>query len=115
MVVRIRLSRAVGRRREGHAGSTILLGMAALLQPAAVMAGVLAVWRFGADLQWTSEFAISSGLLSHWQVWLAIFLVLESGAILLNRMGLRGRRTRLSSNAAASEGRAAAPLAKSGL
>ncbi len=115
MVVRIRLARGGGREREVHAGSALLVGTAALMQPAAVMAGDLAVWRFGADLQWTSEFAISSGLLSHWQVWLAIFLGLESAAIVLNRVGLRGRRVAAERKPMAAEGSASAPLAKSEL
>lgn len=53
------------------------------------MAGVLAFWRFGADLQWTREFAISDGLLSHWQVWFAIFILLQGSVVLLNRFGRR--------------------------
>lgn len=89
MVVRIRLARSVGVEPKSQNGRHFILAFAALLQPAAVMAGVLAFWRFGADLQWTQEFAISNGLLSHWQVWLAIFIVLQGSVILLNRYGKR--------------------------
>lgn len=89
--------------------------LAALLQPAAVMAGVLAFWRFSADLQWTSEFAISNGLLSHWQVWLAIFAGLEFLAVALNRTGrkraLEGEELEPSDSAAP----VPSPLAKPGL
>ena len=35
------------------------------------MALALACWRIAADLNWTGSFAISSGLFSHWQAWLA--------------------------------------------
>jgi hypothetical protein len=43
-----------------------------LLKPVALLAYVLAGWRLGADMNWTGEFFISKGLLSHWQVWLAL-------------------------------------------
>ena len=89
--------------------------LAALLQPAAVMAGVLAFWRFSADLQWTREFAISNGLLSHWQVWLAIFAGLEFLAVALNRTG---RKRALEEEALEPSDSAApvpSPLAKPGL
>ncbi len=87
MVVRLRLSRGWSGQRESRKRSPGLLAIAALLQPAAVMAGVLAFWRFGADLQWTSEFAISSGVLSHWQAWVGIFLMVEALAYGLNQAG----------------------------
>ena len=87
MVVRIRLARSNGSELKSQKSRHFVLAFAALLQPAAVMAGVLAFWRFGADLQWTREFAISNGLLSHWQVWFAIFVVLQGSVILLNRFG----------------------------
>jgi hypothetical protein len=44
----------------------------AFLTPAAVVAGVLGVWRLSADLGWTDKFFITSGLFSHWQVWFAL-------------------------------------------
>ena len=48
--------------------------VAAFLTPAAVTAGSLALWRLGADMGWTGAFAISSGLFSHWQVWMILAL-----------------------------------------
>ena len=51
------------------------------------MATALALWRLGADLNWTGEFAIPDGLFSHWQVWFAMAVVLQLAAILLNRYG----------------------------
>src|SRR5579863_4152098 len=101
MVVRIRLAREGGNRREPSQSQTAFAVLAALLQPAAVMAGVLAFWRFGADLQWTSEFAISSGFLSHWQVWLALFAGLEFLAVALNRT--KRKRTPRNVEASASD------------
>jgi len=51
-----------------------------LLTPIASVGYVLAGWRLGADLNWTGEFFISSGLLSHWQVWLALAIATQVAA-----------------------------------
>ena len=73
-------------RREtvGNAQS-LMAGVGALLTPAAVMAGVLGVWRIGNDLDWTSGFFIPAGLFSHWQVWIAIAVALQMAAAHLKR------------------------------
>jgi hypothetical protein len=63
---------------------------ASLLTPAALMAGVLGLWRIAADLKWTSAFAIASGLFSHWQVWLGVAFLLQACARILNRYGRGG-------------------------
>jgi hypothetical protein len=90
MVVRIRLklgpalSKQIGRHRE------LALAAGALLTPAAVMALVLGFWRLGSDLNWTGQFAISRGLFSHWQVWMALALLLQICASVLNRYGRGG-------------------------
>ncbi len=84
----MRLGPAFGRgsaRRRKIASAT-----AALLTPASAMAGVLGIWRLGSDMNWAGEFAISRGIFSHWQVWIAMALVLQIFASLLNRYG-RGR------------------------
>jgi len=70
----------------------VALAAASLLTAAALMAGVLGLWRIGADLKWTSNFAISSGLFSHWQVWLGAAFLLEVCAHFLNRYGNGGDR-----------------------
>jgi hypothetical protein len=82
MIVRIRLQHG-----EPHQNRRIALGLAALLNPLALMACALALWRVGADLGWTGEFAITEGLLSHWQVWFAAAAAIELAAIALNRYG----------------------------
>jgi hypothetical protein len=51
--------------------------LVALLTPAAVLALVLGLWRFTADLGWTDAFLIHSGFFSHWQVWIALAVALE--------------------------------------
>jgi len=43
-----------------------------LFKPASMALFLLALWRFSADLGWTSEFMISEGTFSHWQVWVAL-------------------------------------------
>lgn len=56
-----------------------------LINPIAVAGYTLAAWRLGSDLSWTGEFFISSGLLSHWQVWLALAIGAQIGGAYLNR------------------------------
>jgi len=98
MVIRIRFAKPAVRRPEaGKPGAAyaqhnrrMALAIASLMTPAALMAGVLGLWRIGADLKWTSGFAIPSGLFSHWQVWLAVAFVLQLCAHILNRYGSGG-------------------------
>jgi hypothetical protein len=60
-----------------------------LLTPVALVAYMLAFWRMGADLNWMGEFFISEGLLSRWQVWLAVAIVTQLAAKELNRLTRR--------------------------
>jgi hypothetical protein len=64
--------------------------LATFLTPLAIMALALGVWRLGSDLKWTGEFAISRGIFSHWQVWLAMAGLIETCAAILNRYGRGG-------------------------
>ncbi len=91
MVVRIRFGRGprVGKRKKKY---RIAATFAALLTPVAAMAAVLAIWGVAADLDWTSSFAIRSGLFSHWQVWLGVAVLLQLCSRLLNRYGRRGEK-----------------------
>ena len=57
----------------------------ALLTPASLLAFVLAAWRLGADLGFTGEFAIGQGFFSHWIVWVAIGIGIQTCANSLNR------------------------------
>jgi hypothetical protein len=58
-----------------------------LMTPFALTGYVLAFWRVGADLNWLGEFFITKGLLSRWQVWLAIAIATQLLANQLNRLG----------------------------
>lgn len=60
-----------------------------LLAPLAFMAWALGVWRLAADLKWAGAFAITSGLFSHWQVWIALGIMLQLGSFLLHRLAAR--------------------------
>ena len=87
MVVRIRFrksSKIGGKHQEDR---RLALVLAALLPPSALAAAILAIWRIAADLNWTSRFAISSGIFSHWQVWLAAAVGLQLCSRALTRYG----------------------------
>jgi hypothetical protein len=56
-----------------------------LLTPVALVAYMLAFWRIGADLNWMGEFFVSQGLLSRWQVWLALAIFMQLASKELNR------------------------------
>lgn len=59
--------------------------MVHLLKPASFGAFLLAFWRFGADLGWTSEFLIADGLMCHWQLWAALGVSMIAGEGFLSR------------------------------
>jgi hypothetical protein len=90
MVVRIRFANGPiinkNRGRNRHAA----LAVAALLDPAAVIALVIGLWGIAAELNWVGSFAISSGFFSHWEPWLAAASGLELCALALNRYGKGG-------------------------
>jgi len=61
-----------------------------LLSPVALIAAVMAFWRFGADAGWTDTFVVSDGLMSHWQVWLAMAIGIQWMSMRLDRAVKRG-------------------------
>lgn len=89
MVVRIRFKRGLQVVKGRRKNQRIALAVASLLTPVAVMAAALAFWRVAADLNWASRFAISTGVFSHWQFWLAVAALTQTCARLLNRYGKR--------------------------
>ena len=90
MQIRIRLRRGPQMREERSVDRRVALALSALLTPAALMAFALGFWRFGSDMRWTGEFAISSGLFSHWQVWTAMGVTIQVCAVALGRYGHGG-------------------------
>ena len=103
MVVRIRFDRGRPVQRKKGKNRGVALALGALLTPGAVMASALGLWRLAADLKWTGEFGIASGLFSHWQVWIALAIGLKFGASAL----LAKVRTEQNSQAAAKTDRPA--------
>ena len=91
MIVRIRLNVGPKIKRASGKNRNTALAIAALISPAALLAFALAFWRMSADLGFTSAFPITSGLFSHWQVWLAIALCALLLTSTLNRYGRDGR------------------------
>ena len=55
------------------------------LTPTAVLAFVFAAWRLGDDLGWTGEFPVNSGFFSHWLVWIALGVGIQTSGRLLPR------------------------------
>jgi hypothetical protein len=93
MVVRIRFGKGAKVERKRRKNQRVAMAFASLLTPAAVMAAALGIWGLAEGPQWTSHFAIRSGLFSHWQVWFGFAALLQTGSHLLNRYGRAGSQT----------------------
>jgi hypothetical protein len=90
MIVRIRFGRGRQVSKKRRKERRFAAGLAGLLTPAAALAAAVALWGLAADMNWTGSFAISTGLFSHWQVWLGAALALQVCAQLLNRYAKKG-------------------------
>jgi hypothetical protein len=66
-----------------------VLLLAALLAPSALVAFTMAFWIIASDLRWTGEFFLTTGLFSHWQVWLCTAAILLLLSRLLDRAARR--------------------------
>jgi len=89
MQVRIRFGRGLYVGRTRRKNRRVALAVSALLTPGAFVASVLALWRIAADLSWTGKFAISTGVFSHWQVWMGVAVLLQVFSRMLARYGKR--------------------------
>lgn len=69
----------------------VALAVAALMTPATLVMSVMALWRLGSDLQMMTEFPITEGVWSHWQMWLAAAAASQVATVLLNRYGKTGQ------------------------
>ncbi len=86
MLVRIRWSTS---RHSTVLKHQMALAVGSLLTPLALAAFTVSFWGFAAEFRWAGSFFITSGLFSHWQVWLlaaAVFLLLSR---LLSSYGAR--------------------------
>ena len=91
MKVRIQLNAGPKIKKITGKNRNTALAIASLVTPATLLAFALAFWRMSSDLGVTSAFPITTGLFSHWQVWLAIALVAQFLTVTLNRYGRDGR------------------------
>jgi hypothetical protein len=55
------------------------------LTPFAVMEAALGLWRLGADLGWTGPFFVEDGVLSRWQVWIALAAFTQAASVFLRK------------------------------
>lgn len=93
MVVRIRISagpESILRRRYD---AKFAMAFAGLLTPAAVLCFVIALWGILADTGFAKQFVFEDGLLSHWQVWLALGVLVQALGIALDKYGKQALRT----------------------
>ncbi|MCL5743156.1 MAG: hypothetical protein M1541_04385 [Acidobacteria bacterium] len=88
MRVRIQWGRIRG--QSGTRRRVVISAFGHGLNLASVVALVLALWRLSNDLNWTNWFAISQGLFSHWQLWLALAILLQVAATILQRYSRGG-------------------------
>ena len=85
MILRIRFGKGAKVEKGVRKNRRLASVAAALLNPAALIAAALALWRVTNDLNVTRNFAINSGFFSHWQAWLAAAALLQLCSRLLNR------------------------------
>jgi len=90
MIVRIRFSRGRRVSKRPRKRRRFAAGLAGFLTPAAALATAVGLWALAAEQNITRNFAISSGLFSHWQVWLGAAVALQVCAQLLNRYAKKG-------------------------
>jgi hypothetical protein len=89
MIVRIRFRTGPPVTGTRNIDSKLAYAVASLLTPAALLCVVIALWRLLADLNITAEFMFRGGLLSHWQVWVALGVAIQSIGSFLDRYGRR--------------------------
>ena len=91
MVVRIRLGRGLRVQKKARKNQQLALAFAALLQPSALMALVLAVWAIASDMKLSGDFPVHKGALSDWRFWLCAAFGIGALSATLNRYGLAAK------------------------
>ena len=86
MIIRLRLKigRPVSRKRGKN--RHLAQALASLLMPVSVAVYALAAWRIAADIGVAGAFPFG-GILSHWQVWLPLGILISFAVFTLNRYG----------------------------
>jgi hypothetical protein len=90
MKVRIQFDVGPRVRKSGAKNCRLASAISTLLWPAILMAYSLAFWALAAQVKVAGDFAISSGIFSHWQVWAVSALALHLSALSLGRYGRTG-------------------------
>lgn len=109
MIVRIRFGRGpLVTRRKGKNGRVALL-LASLLTLVSISFGVFGFWRLGEDLGFAGDFVFPTGLLSHWQVWVAAAAASQYGCWRLTKYSRQVRIEEAEAEAEADEDEAAVP------
>ena len=110
MRLRIRLGEGRPFRRKPGKNRHVAGAVSALLAPATVVAATFAVWGIAADIGLTSQFAITSGFFSHWQVWAGTAAAIQGFAWLLDDYVRRHDRPPTAQLQMPSGGKPAKPL-----
>ncbi len=90
MIVKLRFPS--GRRVKKTSGKNrhVALAIAALMTPLTLMMFVMGLWRLGSDAGGATEFPVTDGLWSHWQMWIGASAMSHFASVLLNRYGKNG-------------------------
>ncbi len=84
MVVRIRLTRSPG-------VSGLKSAISSFLTLVSVICFILGTWILCAGLGWAGDFVVNQGLLSHWQIWMAVGIASQLCAFRLTRLPAQGK------------------------
>jgi hypothetical protein len=89
MIVRIRLRKGQPVKRKRGKNRHLALAGGALLIPASLMAYALGAWGLASDMGAAGESGVQ-GIFSHWQVGIAVGILLNVATSILNRYGRGG-------------------------
>jgi hypothetical protein len=102
MVVKVRFGRGPTVSRQNRKNRRMAMLGASLLTMLSISFGALGMWRLGSDLDWAGPFVFTTGLLSHWQVWMGAAALAQYGSFRLSRYA-RSRHRAGAEDAAESE------------
>jgi hypothetical protein len=84
MVVRIRISTNLPRIHKRASGE-VTAGLAGLLTLVSVACFAMSAWKLLSEIGWAGSFFLSSGVFSHWQVWIAVAVATQLLSFRLSR------------------------------
>jgi hypothetical protein len=89
MIVRVRLRKGPPVKRKRGKNRHLALAGGALLIPASLMAYALGAWGLASDMGAAGQSGVQ-GIFSHWQVWIAVGILMNVATSILNRYGRGG-------------------------